>query len=115
MDTGTLDEDKGTGTLTEDMDTGTLDEGKDSGMNADEMMKELHGLAKTADLGLKCMMGFMAGLEVADRPVPEALSLVRERLLEVRNGCMGLRVRLEPSAKKSGAGVVDGTAWEAEE
>ena len=80
------------------------DEGKDSAMNGDETMKELHRLAKSADLGLKCLMGFMAGLEVAERPVPDALALVRERLLEVRNGCESLRFQLEVSGKKAGAG-----------
>lgn len=92
-----------TGRLTEDKGTGTFDEGKDSEMSDDDVMDKLQKYARLADSGLKCMMGFTAGLEVAERPVPDALAMVKERLLEVRNGCLQLRLQLADSVKKSGA------------
>ena len=72
-------------------------------MSDDEVMDKLQKYARLADSGLKCMMGFTAGLEVAERPVPDALAMVKERLLEVRNGCLQLRLQLADSVKKSGA------------
>lgn len=72
-------------------------------MSDDDVMDKLQKYARLADSGLKCMMGFTAGLEVAERPVPDALAMVKERLLEVRNGCLQLRFQLADSVKKSGA------------
>ncbi len=72
-------------------------------MSNDEIIDKLKEYTRLADRGLKCMMGFTAGLEVAERPVPDALVMVKDRLLEVRNGCLSLRRQLEDSVKKAGA------------